>query len=199
MSEKFTASNGVLVGQVDTAAGRRFTVEDLDPVGVPGCRPKEIKSWLDPRQVSGLREFFLHERDQGLGRWRWPEHPDYVVYSRGDGESLEARAICERTSESTGSEEFWMARKTVRSVMSTHGDRTWAGVLAVRDFFDAHPLPKPWHDAKPGEVWVLTDSEDTKPAFVTDGGRFELEIGYCDLDCEDIIDAKRVWPEAVES
>ncbi|QIK61774.1 hypothetical protein G7068_00035 [Leucobacter viscericola] len=29
--------------------------------------------------AKALREFFQHERDTELGRWRWPEYPEYVV------------------------------------------------------------------------------------------------------------------------
>ena len=58
MNEKFVASNGVEVhinGYSQLCIGR----------GVP------------TEQTQAAREFFQHERDTGLGRWRWPDDPRY--------------------------------------------------------------------------------------------------------------------------
>lgn len=64
MSEGFTASNG-------------WRLDDK------GClRSPNGTLYASSSIVSHLRGFFQEERDHALGRWRDPELPEYVVYSR---------------------------------------------------------------------------------------------------------------------
>ena len=88
---------------------------------------------------------------------------------------------------------------------------SWARELqeVAREYFDAHPEPKPWHDAKPGEVWVLRihtgPTFDHAPAVVSSsangnaiftaatydaGGTEEIA-----LTAPQITYATRIWPE----
>lgn len=178
MTEKFVASNGVLVlkeedGEIRTSA------------------------LYEPHQRNeAMREYFLHERDRVLGRWRWPENPDYVVYPQGDGQ--EVRVVNERTGyvNTTGRPKGF--HKPVER-MST----MWR--IAARAYFEAHTEPKPWHDAKPGEVWVANIR--TGPTFdevafqvreyFTEGIVFKDHIEDTQHPLTDpaIIAARRIWPE----
>lgn len=114
-------------------------------------------------EVEALREFFQAERDAELGRWRWPEHPDYVVYpNKNHSVSV--------IDESTGVREESLTR-----------DETNHDIPAVRNvffraakaYFDAHPERKPWHDAEPGDVWELT-VPGKSALFVASDDRFSV-------------------------
>lgn len=130
------------------------------------------------------RESFQQERDEELGRWRWPEKPDYVVYPRPDGQRV--------MRESDGDSAF----------IGTYGAPTnnyfSMAAFAYRSEF------KPWFNAKPGEAWELTANGDTGPFLVvtqhsrgggtvfvaTNGTQFEI------TDAEQITAGHRIWPEA---
>lgn len=60
-TDTFTASNGIRIPR--------------DERGLPTL------SIGNHTETQALREFFQHERDEELGRVRWPENPDIVVYS----------------------------------------------------------------------------------------------------------------------
>lgn len=126
MSEIFTASNGIKVS-LDVLGGINYDESSLF-LTLPGMR------------TTALREFFQNERDQELGRWRWPENPDYVIIPRARG----VRVVSETTGMSLDA----------RRGQYRGGGATLFGAAAA--YFDAHPERKPWEDAKPGEVWLLT-------------------------------------------
>ena len=178
MSDTFTASNGVRVTRrgesvrlsCEFMANRIATFDDLNM-----------------QDLDALREFFQHERDKELGRWRWPEKPDYVVYPK---------------------ERSTSGKRMVRVVSEAHGygcdycegDRDGNEQrLAASAYFAAHPEPKPeWHDAKPGEVWAITAGShpDEFAVQVTT----ELVFGTHDGDListkdEGIVSARRIFPE----
>lgn len=93
--------------------------------------------------VIALREFFQHERDKELGWWRWPENPNWIAIPSYDLNEVivfnETRMDWEVVTIHREEEENWPAFQP-----------------AARAYFAAHPERKPWHDAKPGEVWLLT-------------------------------------------
>lgn len=67
---------------------------------------------------------------------------------------------------------------------------------ALREFFAAHPEPKPWHEAKPGEVWELTHDGNLGAWHVNGGGKeFFAPGALLDIDNEDITAGRRIWPE----
>lgn len=113
-----------------------------------------------PDEVQALREFFQAEGDERAGRWRWVERPDYVVYDTGD----HAEVVV--LDESTGyMENVWRGKE--RPGIYIHD--------AARAYFAAHPEPKPWHDAKPGEVWsIIGPSIDRYAPKGADGGAIAL-------------------------
>ena len=138
-----------------------------------------------------LRAFFQAERDEELGRWRDPKNPDLVCYQRRDDTVY---VLDERTG-------FTYAR--TRSDIIDGSDQY--GIVADR-YFQAHPEPKQWEDAQPGEFWILTVDEKTDPYKIwTDTQRvrrFErVERPYTTICLNDprITAGHRVWPEGEAS
>ncbi|MFT4281222.1 hypothetical protein [Microbacterium sp.] len=161
---EFKASNGLHV--TPTEDGR------LIIASVEGTYPYTI---ADGEEVEALSEFFRADNDIRHGRWRWPENPDYVVYPRhreGGGRPDSFRVF----QESTGN--TWSY--DLKNLGNTRGE-PWD---AARAYFDAHPEPKPWHDPKPGEVWLLTIDGESIPALVladragTFGGNAKFETAH---------------------
>jgi len=157
MTEKFVASNGMYLedGVVYTSGGMKL----LSRLG-----------------VESLREIFLAERDRELGRWRWPENPDFVVHHGN-----------------SGSDAVWVHNEreagAIQSSARNSGDAGEADYFAaVRAYFAAHPEPKPWHGAKPGEVWVLEGGGIAEPwaHTVQRDGMAEVHIN--------LTAARKIWP-----
>lgn len=176
MSEKFTASNGQTVAIVDG---------DL-MVGNPPLA-------LSPVGVEAMREFFLHERDQELGRWRDPVAADYYVVNTDEGQTV---VVNERTSR-------W--NPITRGLVENYPDMIPAHEVGAR-YFAAHPLPKPaWHDAQAGEVWLM-QTEETEYVMVAYMPIRDVRFRVNDkagtiFDPESPVftAGRRIWPEAVES
>lgn len=170
--ETFKASNGVELG---------FGAHGHIMLG-------EIDTGLGEQAQDALREFFLHERDQELGRWRERPGCEAVVYPNG---SDELGNRCVRVLfEPTAGELLVYENKIPRNL---YGD-------AARNYFAAHPEPKPGHDAKPGEVWVLSCPRlhaDPGP-YTFRNGMFRCgESGALQISDSNIVAARRIWPEAV--
>lgn len=175
--DKFTASNGlwVYIGYGGAICVNGSTLYDT----------------LDSDHTQAMREFFQHERDQELGLWRWPENPDYVVYPKVAGELVTVinETDASKSDVSKGPRDHWTNPTGREKVFEDAADA----------YFDAHPEPKPWHDAKPGEVWVLTVngeeyawSIDTtySDRFVYAGGDFNVP-----RDHPSITAGRCIWPE----
>ena len=173
MGDTFTASNGV-------------TVESFGSFGESYIRVSGV-TLDDAYEGVALREFFQHERDKELGRWRWPEKPDYVVYPT----SVLTRVCVLHETKSPGVE--W--------VDAEDGGLRYDYQKAAKAYFAAHHEPKPWHDAKPGEVWVLTvDGSEYAWGVGTgvDVGRFRFVGGESNIPVTsaDITAGRKIWPEA---
>jgi len=169
----FTASNGITVER--WRVGADLTVR--------------LGNGLIPTSESAdaLREFFQHERDTELGRWRFPENPDYVVYPEGEA----VRIVRERP--------FHVWYPVHRGTTSDSEQ-----FRAARAYFDAHPVRKPWHDAKPGEIWVLSvDGRDVPCRVTPTGPDFEPledpDWATIARGSDRITSARRIWPEGGES
>ena len=185
--DKFEASNGITITMGPDGEGKVYLV---------GRRAHgDEGQYLDthatggPEGIDALREFFQHERDEELGRWRWPEDADYVVYPRHQDVVLVLH-------EGDGSGCLW-ARERAELLRDDTLFR-----LAARAYFEAHPERKPWHDAKHGEIWVMTvgvgpemvtyvDRETNDfPRFIdpTDDMSYGPKSGFTD--------GRRIWPES---
>ena len=93
------------------------------------------------------RAFFQAERYETPGRWRDPEHPDWVVYPLADGTVM----VFNEQSQYRG---FW----------SRKGTREWGSADVARRYFQAHPEPKPrppfaaYVDKNGSAVWVTDEN-----------------------------------------
>lgn len=146
--------------------------------------------YLSPETAMDAEEFFQAQRDVELGRWRWPENPEYVVYPFENGEGL--TSLSERTGVST----TYLTREAAISDESSYL------APAAHAYLEAHPERKPWHDAKPGEVWVITTSNvgDERAVQVTPDRTFQYNDAIqfpkaFPLTYDAIESARRIWPE----
>ena len=163
----FTATNGIL-----------FTITEDGVLRWEGG--------YDPRRVTdALREYFQRERDTQLGRWRDPENPNMVCYP----------VACDLDA-------VWVMYEGAGSryyVNRTGWELTrpqYASETAGR-YFQAHPEPKPWEEAKVGEIWEIGLLElgpsaclVTEGDFVEISKRFEVAIGSSLIES-----GRRIWPE----
>lgn len=141
----FEASNGIKVRRYSYAPGIWWEASDPD------------------EEETALREFFQAERDEELGRWRWPENPDYVVWESVRSNERDITVL----GEATGFVGYY-DRKRLPEIS---WDLGWAE-RAAHAYFAAHPESKPWHSAEPGEVWLFKRAGDSepKPFIWTSGG-----------------------------
>lgn len=170
----FTASNGVSVSRQPPVTDRG--------------------SWLmvdghmtSPNDAQALREFFQHERDEERGLWRSPTDPSWTTVRRNTTIYFQNEDH-ERN--------FWFIVGNDATL------KPWSGDLqaVAREYLEAHPERKPWHSAKPGEIWVLTidDSEQVVSAvqqYEKDFNPISHPI-YATFanGSEHITDARRIWP-----
>lgn len=178
MTEKYVAPTNGHEIRVNGSGGMNITYPGMSHV--TGHGPTDIAAG----RVQSLREFFRDERDQELGRWRDPAYPDYVANPL---EQDEVRVTHEPTGTSSD-----LTRKQLQGAVYG-GVQEWH--RCARAYFDAHPEKKPWHDAKPGEVWVLT-VDGKEGAFKLHGGLFRTGNLY-DIEQTDrhITAGRRIWPE----
>ena len=171
---------------------------DLDELGRVRLRRAGAGSGVYTLETTeALRAFFQAERDAELGRWRDPENPDIVVYpipamnDQGDGYGRAVWVL----------DEAEMVSGTVLDDRHSHS--------SASRYFDAHPLPepKPWEDAKPGEVWALTYAGIEETAWVADftwGApprfrQFKNLLNPIFTNDKHITAGRRIWPEGEAS
>lgn len=133
--KNFTASNGTTFEIVDGVIRWR---------SVSGTADHDIRTMHRGSQLAdALREFVQAEHDEELGRWRDPERPHMVAYP--DHTNTEVWVMNEITGGGN-----WQSRYSTDVSASTD----W--IATGKAYFAAHPEPKPWESAKPGEHWMLT-------------------------------------------
>ena len=116
---------------------------------------------LSHGKQSALREFFLAERDAELGRWRSKEQPSVVAWP--EPEDADRVFLLDEDRPEWG--------LVSRPRPGRYADAV--GIWAVaREFFAAHPEPKPWGSASNGDIWALTHKDGTTAQYLSDGGRF---------------------------
>ena len=161
---------------------------DLDELGrVRLRRAGEGSGVYTLETTEALRAFFQAERDIELGRWRDTENPDMVCFPVvGD---LDAVWV---VYEGDGSR-YHATRTDWERIRPHYVSET------ARRYFAAHPEPKPrpWKEAKPGEVWEIGLLElgpsaclVTEGDFVEISKRFEVAIGSSLIES-----GRRIWPE----
>lgn len=176
MTTPFTASDG---RAIEAAPNGELLI--AEPSG-------HVSRGVKREHTQALREYFQHERDQELGRWRDPENPDMVVYRVPESDDMDGRAV-RVIDEATGAYiPLWE-----RDV--TYFERGSMYATAAR-YFAAHPETKPWHDAKPGEAWVITINDLPQHAAIVDYAEGFVTQGntYSPFSPR-ITHATRIWPE----
>lgn len=170
MSDTFFASNGMKF----TTVGGEVRWESGFPCNVVS---------------QGLREYFLAERDQELGRWRDPSRPEYVVYpfDRIDIHDPYYRE-CVVLNEDTGESQRFGTDMT-----SCHGG---TAKEVARVYFAAHPVVRPWHKADSGEVWKLTVDGVEGVWKVGEERFFATGSRWVALDYWGITDGTMIWPQS---
>lgn len=179
----FTASNAISVTTEAHAAGLVRITFRPDSGRMPGT-----VITLSIAESKALVEALDHEKDDALGRWRWPENPDYIVYRRQNGS-----VIVFEESSPTAAITFW---RNVNHAEVTSG----AYMDAARAYFESHPERKPWQDAKAGDIWAVVQPDHT----VERAYRVDQNLNFIDLldggglygnDVNCIMTARKVWPE----
>ena len=159
----FTASNGIRV-RITRDGELRMESPEFGNVT------------LGEYRIGALREFFRAEEDERLGRWRWPDNPAIVIYRYSE---TYVRVV--REDDGTG-EDFYRSGVEANRGRSFPSDNLRAAMW----YFDAHPEPKPWHDAKPGETWRLT---------VNDRSPLEMDLTFNVIGVEGVIPSRFARPQ----
>lgn len=182
---EFTASNGV---RVRRTSGGTLAISVIH---------------FTASEENALREFFQREADERLGRWRWPENPDYVVYPTvaDTVTRRQARGVTVLSETIPRPYTVWEDNVDVLYGTSTDEGSRQQARAAAKAYFEAHPERKPWEDAKEGDVWIITPSkaitlgERVEYPAIFQAGRFRDHGGS--WEARDITDARRIWPGVV--
>lgn len=192
MSDVFTASNGIELRTGENGWLERRNGGELG-TGIWGS-VNGVNTKAPALVWDALREFFDHE----AGRWRSPEDPEYVVYRAPRSDDGNGRCVLVIHEPAGKWERTW--ESLALSVDETDEECTRA-YLAAKAWFLAHPEKKPWHDAKPHEVWALTFSEEggggTEAWAVGAHGCFcnPSYVGHVRIQDSTITAGWRIWPE----
>lgn len=188
MTETFKASNG---RQIDQEAGKVIRIWEGD-----GRRREDNMlngfPYLNERDVEALREFFQHERDQELGRWRDPELTHFYVINDENGKPI---VVDERSSRWTPA-----PRDLIEKFPNTIDPHR----VATR-YFAAHPEPKPWQDARDGQLWLIrfSDYPNTDVSALVKNGTFvyndRCHDGIAAVNDSTITAGRRIWPEVSDA
>lgn len=177
MTEEFVASNGIRI-RYGEYKGYFFATKH-------GDHYEEVGHYAAGSLVdAAMAEYYRAKEDERLGRWRWPEYPEYVVYAPRDFTHYV------RVLDESGAVWDVVYREGVE-------DRGSLTAQAAHAYFDAHPEPKPWHDAKPGEVWLLTFREGTlhEGSYVSGDWSFIAADHAVPHDDPRITSARKIWPQ----
>lgn len=182
----FTASNGVRIrhreGMIEWAA------PGSDTFGV--LNGYVLGSVLDV----ALTEAYRTGEDMSLGRWRWPENPDYVVYPQPSSAQRDVFGSDIDLVITRGVDGLAKGYVRADDQGGPPAAHRYEHILAARAYFDAHPEIKPWHAAAPGEVWEITRAGFTDKAWRLESGAFMYDDESF-VFAKDIEAARRVFPE----
>lgn len=176
---EFTASNGAQIVLTNSGQTGYVLTENEERVSSAYLGFEEMVAW---------REFEQHRRDEELGRWRWPENPDYVV--KHDPLGVRIAHVLHEPS---------FVARVVRPSDETVGlgsPRDMEFLGAARAYFDSHPEPKAWHEAKPEEVWLMGFGLHEFVALVSVDGKFRFADGSDMAVTEEFVTGRRIWPES---
>ena len=162
----------------------KLTKRDVDGVYRLDFGSGTAPIFLSEEEMDELRARLQAERDEQLGRWRDHKNLDMVCYPVAY--DLDAVLVMYE-----GDMTRYYATRTDWERIRPHYVSETAG-----RYFEAHPEPKPWEEAKAGEVWILTRYGAEEPFFVTGGEFTSTDLAVAtDLDDPRITDGRRIWPE----
>lgn len=186
----FTASNGM---QIRTHPSIPEAFGIFNPKG--DSTLNNSYDHLNLGEMQALREFFQAEADERYGVWRSPGDPDVMVYEI-DQDTVRVLDPSSHGNAATLSR-------------GNRGDGPLSRVAQA--YFDAHPEPKPWHDAAPGEVWdvdlpsggmravTFYSARHEEPTTVFRDAHTQVEIETDDPTIRDarclFSEARRIWVE----
>ncbi|WP_323986238.1 hypothetical protein [Microbacterium plantarum] len=191
--EQYTASNGVIIHEQDghvslrsKEGGVRVLVVGSDSFGTA---LKEYVNHVREEAICQRADEVQAKRDHELGRWRWLDSP-YVVYAE------DANTV---TVVHEGAPDMHRIRRG-ESYLSDELEQFFRAGAA---YFDAHPEPKPWHAAKPGEVWAIRIANTDREAAYrlvrfNDQAFFESTVEptvQVSVNHTALASARRIWPE----
>lgn len=169
MTEKiFTASTDIRIKH-----GEGQFIEKSSPL-VGGFAP--LPRYMEGSAVdAAMAEFYQYRRDDENGVYRSKKHPNVTVRVVGAGgnatqmetaDPTDPRAHFRAYDESNGRMTAPLRRNTIEHRLSSpniiQAERRYL-FEAMEEFLKLHPLPKPaWHDARPGQVWMVRTKSGTK-------------------------------------
>jgi len=183
MTDIFTASNGVTV----TIEHDGYLIATTDDGMCHATGGADLG-------IQALREYFTAERDQELGRWR-DEETGLLVYQIND--VPDTVFVFDETYADHGT---WTREEVGPTVVGF-------GAPIAERFFAAHPEPKPWHNAQPGEAWaVALGSNAPDPVLVVNHERRPMFQYGSDQNGPERIEtynanithAERIWPTGAD-
>ena len=142
---------------------------------------------LGELSIEALEEFFQVERDKRNGVWRENVDSKYTVHPM-NSDSIGTRSVNVHLEDTGRSVRIWE-------------DTDWKEGneihVAARAYFKAHPARKPWHDAKPGEVWLLEieGRKESTPAVFNRYGRFASNDNMFHVKNSVILGATKIYPK----
>jgi len=199
--DTYTASNGIRINVAADLSGEKYlTGTRLSGGGCPDVYPAQTHATASEDGMTALREFFRAEEDERLGRWRWSENPDYVVYRwAADPPRRNVRGVTVLSETIPRGYTVWEDNVDTLYGTSVNEEARKAARDAARAYFDAHPEKRPWHDAKAGEVWAVTvDGREFAAKVNTDSGfpRFiALDHDLTYGPRAGFTAGRRIWPE----
>lgn len=149
---------------------------------------------IEPEESEALEKFYQHRQDEKLGRWRSEKYPEVVVYRESA-----IRVTVVRDLEGTAPDLYRGATLDPLSQPDYIRNSVFGEVIA--EYVAAHPEPKPWLEAKPGEVWKITSRfghfEDEMA--LVDGETFVFlnpmgSMGVDRVSIVGVLHAERVYP-----
>lgn len=193
MIKNFEASNGISIFLEEAPPGTGWlkSIGWSTPNRQAGDRDPEVLVFRMGSEVdAALAEWYQHRRDQELGRKRWPENPDYVVYLQ-EGSPRVFNVFDEKTS-------YTYTYEETTAFLGTNKDMFVLAGQAAKWFSQTFPKPKPWQNAQDGEVWELfVERYEPGEYWLARNGEFmrKASSSSVSVDSPAITGGRRVWPE----
>lgn len=184
-------------GSFKTRGG--FEVIFAESGGIEVRGPGGVRDYTPPSTTFAIEEAMQARHDRDLGRWRWPENPDIVVWAHDS----DVFVLDERRKEYCYFPNFEPEEVALMMPREDEMQRmpylTLAGI-AAECFFFAQPRRKPWEDAQPGDIWLVTrgrESEVCRVVKIGDDVRFQIivpsgPLRSYGLDHETVTAAERI-------